>query len=71
MREIDQAAGSCFYDPASGIGGTIEASLMPRTLLVLAALRFQVFEEDGVVVHRSSDGRELRWKILKMVRPQF
>ena len=34
-------------------------------------LILQVFEEDQLVVHRHTDGRELRWKILKMVRSLF
>jgi len=49
-----EAAGSCFYDPATGTGGRIE-----------------VFEEDGLVVHRRTDGSELRWKILKMEANPF
>lgn len=49
-----EAAGSCFYDPATGTGGRIE-----------------VFEEDRLVVHRRTDGSELRWKILKMEANPF
>ena len=39
------------------------------SLRSIANLRFtQVFEEDRLVVHRRTDGSELRWKILKMAR---